>query len=352
MLGMAIGDAVGACVEFRPRSFMLQNPVEDLKGGGTWGLEAGQWTDDTSMALCLAASLVAKKGFNAYDQLVRYKWWYKQGYMSSTGKCFDIGKATSNSIQEFSRRQRDFQVRNRISSQSVDQPESGYTRLHEDMSTDCSTSGVAGNGALMRLAPIPLFFCRSPRDAIYYAGKSALLTHGDQKAADACRYFAALMCAAMHGYSKVDLLHEKFYVRMFDEGWFEQNPLHRAVQDIAEGSFKKARGYDDGIRAGGYVIKALEAALWAFWQDNGSFQKGVLLAVNLGDDTDTTAAIYGQLAGVYYGVSALPKHWSKEIYAKNLIECLSQWIEYEGGHWFSKIHPEVAGTVSKRDCLE
>ncbi|CAF5044938.1 unnamed protein product, partial [Rotaria magnacalcarata] len=108
MIGMALGDALGAHVEFRPRQFLVDTPVTDLESGGTWGLNKGQFTDDTSMALCLANSLVACRGFKPYDQLVRYKWWYKFGYMSSTGHCFDIGAATSNSLREFERRQNIF----------------------------------------------------------------------------------------------------------------------------------------------------------------------------------------------------------------------------------------------------
>ncbi|CAF1631361.1 unnamed protein product, partial [Didymodactylos carnosus] len=105
LLGLAIGDALGASVEFRSHSYLQQHPINTLTGGGTWGLERGQWTDDTSMALCLAASLIVKKDFQPYDQLVRYKWWWKNGYMSSTGKCFDIGSSTKQSLEEFLRRQ-------------------------------------------------------------------------------------------------------------------------------------------------------------------------------------------------------------------------------------------------------
>jgi hypothetical protein len=104
LVGLAVGDALGASVEFRPKSYMEKHPVSDMQSGGTWGLKAGQWTDDTSMALCLAASLIVKGDFNGYDQLVRYKWWYRKGYMSSTGKCFDIGSSTRQAIKEFEKR--------------------------------------------------------------------------------------------------------------------------------------------------------------------------------------------------------------------------------------------------------
>ena len=102
---------------------------------------------------------------------------------------------------------------------------------------------------------------------------------------------------------------------------------------IADGSYKKQGGYEDGIRGKGYILNALEAALWAFWSDNGSFKDGVLMAVNLGDDTDTTAAIYGQSAGAYYGYKKLPQEWLEHVYARDYIEKLSEWIVFEGWNW-------------------
>jgi hypothetical protein len=103
--------------------------------------------------------------------------------------------------------------------------------------------------------------------------------------------------------------------------------------EIAEGSYQKRGGHSAGIRGKGYIVKSLEAALWAFWSDDNSFETGVLAAVNLGDDTDTTAAIYGQLAGAYYGYDKLPKEWREAVYAKKFIERLSGWIVYEGERW-------------------
>ncbi|CAF4580363.1 unnamed protein product, partial [Didymodactylos carnosus] len=291
---LALGDALGAHVEFRPYSYLQANPVLTLTGGGTWGLSVGQWTDDTSMALCIAASLVMKKGFQPYDQLVRYKWWWKDGYMSSTGKCFDIGYGTEQSLQEFLRRQKKSIDEYKIPEQDIDHTET------QNFDCYCSRQGVAGNGALMRLAPVPLFFFRSPKHAVYYAGESALFTHGDRVAADCCRYYAALIVAAVRDYAKHDILDDHFVEK--HSGWFNEEPLHPEVLQVAHGSYKKKGGHNEGIAGKGYIVKAMEAALWAFWSDEGQFNQGALLAVNLGDDTDTTAAIYGQLAGAHYGL--------------------------------------------------
>ena len=281
------------------------------------------------MGLCLANSLIARKDFVPYDQLVRYKWWNDDGYMSSTGQCFDIGAATSQSLYEFDKRQRTFANLHKIPIKSMDKlSDPGCL---EEFNVYCSEPEVAGNGALMRLAPVPLFFFRNKYVAVEFSGRSGDITHGDKKATDACRFYGALIVGALRGYTKKQLLSSNFY----DERrhWFGNDPLHEDVLSIARGSYKKPYGYDGGIRGKGYIINALEAALWAFWSDENSFEKGVLLAVNLGDDTDTTAAIYGQLAGAYYGFNKLPDKWKNEIYALKYMKTLSKWIIYEGEQW-------------------
>jgi ADP-ribosylglycohydrolase len=281
------------------------------------------------MALCLANSLVAKGDYNPYDQLVRYKWWYRAGYMSSTGQCFDIGAATSQSLNEFERRQKRFASKYKIPPAEIDCFRDA--EILNKFEVYCSEDGVAGNGALMRLAPVPLFFYRYPEYAVEYSGCSGQITHGDTKAYDACRYYGALIVAALHGCPKDQLLDKQFYSKQ--KQWFGGKPLCKEIKEIAEGSFKKEGGYKDGIRGKGYIVNALEAALWAFWSDGNSFEKGALAAVNLGDDTDTTAAIYGQLAGAYYGYKNLPEKWVISVYAKEFMINLSKWIVYEGQVW-------------------
>ncbi|CAF3550223.1 unnamed protein product [Rotaria sp. Silwood1] len=301
MFGLTIGDALGAHVEFRPNSYLVANPVKDLEGGGTWGLQKGQFTDDASMALCLANSLIACQDFVPYDQLVRYKWWYRHGYMSSTGQCFDIGAATQQSIEEFEKRQRKFAHDHGI---PFDQLDFLSNRdLLQAFDVKCSKDDVAGNGALMRLAPVPLFFYHNPELAIEYSGISGRITHGDDKAYDACCYYGALIIAALNGANKNELTSKTFYDK--HRHWFGDRILHPEIMAIAHGSYKKPGGYQDGIRGKGYIVNALEAALWAFWSDADSFEKGALNAVNLGDDTDTTAAIYAVSWAIASTVTAL-----------------------------------------------
>ncbi|UJR10153.1 hypothetical protein I4U23_014370 [Adineta vaga] len=328
LLGLAVGDALGASVEFRPHSYLKQHPVTDMQGGGTWGLKAGQWTDDTSMALCLAASLIVKGGFDGYDQLVRYKWWYRKGYLSSTGTCFDIGNATRDAIIKFENLQR--QCAKQLGLSSL---ESSFDRPNEEIHSqinfniNCGDKEAAGNGALMRLAPIPLFYHCSKVEAIHKAACSATLTHGDKKASDACRFYAALIWNAIHGESKEKLLDPKNYRNDFKPS------LHPDVMKIVEGSYKDKKGYDDGIRGKGFILDALEAALWAFDNDDNSFEKGALAAVNLGDDTDTTAAIYGQLAGAVYGIEGIPERWRNLSFEREFIITLANGLFIRGKHF-------------------
>jgi len=329
LVGLAIGDALGASVEFRPQQYLADHPVRTMEGGGTWGLDAGKWTDDTSMALCLAASLIIENSFNPYDQMVRYKWWHKHGYLSSTGHCFDIGQATRQSLKEFSLRQEIVKTHYRCRSEyEVDTLTWDSVERIKEFDICCGDRDSAGNGALMRLAPIPLFYFETPKIAIEYAGRNASLTHANKKAIDACRYYAALIIGALRGLSKDELLDRDFYSN--NKQWFGEELLHDDIKLVAEGSYKKKGGYEEGIRGKGYIISALEAALWAFWSDENSFEKGALAAVNLGDDTDTTAAIHGQLAGAYYGYKKIPKEWLDKLYAHNLLICMGEWLHFRG----------------------
>jgi len=289
LLGLAVGDALGTTLEFRkPGSFL---PVTDMVGGGPFGLAPGQWTDDTSMALCLAESLVERRGFEARDQMQRYVRWLQHGHMSSTGRCFDIGTTTHGSLNEFLR---------------TGEPFSGPT-----------SESSAGNGSLMRLAPVPLFYASRPLEAIEKAGESSRTTHGARDAVDACRYFAALVVGALHGASKEALLSDVYEP---EPGVWVKAPLAPRIAEIASGSF--IRRDPPEIRGTGHVVKTLEAALWAFHRSS-SFREGALLAINLGDDADTTGAVYGQIAGAYYGEPGIPANWLQLIARRELIEGLA-----------------------------
>ena len=297
LLGLAIGDALGTTLEFqRPGSF---TPIEDVIGGGPFMLAPGEWTDDTSMALCLADSLIACQGFDRADQLGRYLRWYRQGYLSSTGRCFDIGDTVRTALERFE-------------------------RTGEAVAKLLRAARV-GNGSLMRLAPVPLFYARSPREALEKAGESSRTTHNAPEAVDACRYLAALLVGAVQGVGKEALLADHFTPL---PGIWGETPLTPEIAAIAAGSFTWRNPPD--IRSSGYVVAALEAALWAFYHST-SFREGALLAVNLGEDADTTGAIYGQVAGAFYGERGIPERWRLRIAHRLLILSLAETL-YELAH--------------------
>jgi len=290
LLGLAAGDALGTTLEFEtPGSF---TPITDMVGGGPFELEPGQWTDDTSMALCLAASLVERGEFDPMDQLQRYWNWYHEGYLSSTGTCFDIGSTTSLALMSFRRNP---------------EPYPGSTSPH-----------TAGNGSLMRLAPAPMAFARDPRAAIARAAESSRTTHGALTAVDGCRYFGGLLVGALDGLDKATLLGERFSPV---EGLWAEEPLHPEIDDIAAGSFKVKEPPE--IKGSGYVVRTLEAALWAFHKTD-NFRDGALMVVNLGDDADTTGAVYGQIAGAYYGAAGIPQAWRDRLAMRGTIEALAK----------------------------
>ncbi len=285
LTGLAVGDALGTTIEFcRPGQF---EPVKDMVGGGPFNLEAGHWTDDTSMALCLAESLIECAGFDANDQMRRYLRWYREGHLSSAGHCFDVGNTVSAALRRF---------------ELSGNPFEGETDAH-----------FGGNGSLMRLAPIPLGFAQDPLAAIQMAAEMSRTTHAAPEPVDACRYYTGLIIGALQGTSKEVLLSPHYAPALV---LWEKAPLSPRIDEVAAGTFKVKNPPE--IRGTGYVVDALEAALWSFWHTD-SFEAGALKAVNLGDDADTTGAIYGQLAGAFYGYEAIPEHWRQRIALANRI---------------------------------
>ena len=279
LLGLAAGDALGTTLEFkRPGTFQ---PIDDMIGGGPFSLDPGQWTDDTSMALCLAASLIERGKFDSMDQMHRYVSWWDEGYLSSTGECFDIGNTIASALSRFI---------------DTGEPYAGSSDPYS-----------AGNGSLMRLAPVPMYFANDAAEAISRSADSSRTTHGAEEAVDACRYFAGLLVGALNGVDKEELLSARYSPV---EGLWERSPLAEKITEVAGGSFKHREPPD--IRGTGYVVESTEAALWAFYKSQ-NFREGALLATNLGDDADTTAAIYGQIAGAHYGVEAIPIEWRERL---------------------------------------
>ena len=282
LLGLAVGDAVGTTLEFRPPGTF--EPLTDMVGGGPFGLLPGQWTDDTSMALCLATSLIERGGFDAHDQMHRYCRWADSGYLSSNGVCFDIGNTVASALRRYQRDGNPFA--------GSDDP------------------GSAGNGCIMRLAPIPMYFFPDLDVVEQFAGESSRTTHGTRECIDACRLLGRIICRALLGKPKDEVI-------LGDAGSFVSA---ERIAAIAGGAYRTRS--QSHIRGSGYVVESLEAALWAFSRTN-NFADAVLLAANLGEDADTTAAVCGQVAGAYYGESGIPSHWLERLALRAEIAALA-----------------------------
>lgn len=268
-------------MEFSPRGSFPE--VTGIVGGGPFNLKPGQWTDDTSMALCLAESLVEKNAFDPMDQMARYLNWWQWGYLSSTGTCFDIGGTVRAALTLF---------------QTTGHPYAGS-----------SDPESAGNGSLMRLAPVSMFGFRSPELIPNLAADSSRTTHGAAEAIECCQLLAILLYRCLSGHPRQDLMSQlghKFY--------------QANVRALSEGSFA-SMAYSE-LRGSGYCVRSLEAALWCFFNTD-SYAGAVLAAVNLGEDADTTGAIAGQLAGAYYGASAIPAEWAAQLAMREDIESLA-----------------------------
>lgn len=242
------------------------------------------------MALCLAESL-DEKAFDPTDQMQRYLRWYRTGYLSAPGRCFDIGNTIRDALLRFER---------------TGNPFAGSTHPR-----------AAGNGSIMRMAPVPLYFADNPRKAIEKSGESSRTTHGATVAVDACRYMGALIVGTLQGGGKDELLSDHYCPV---SGYWEQFPLDPVIAEIAAGSFKLKNHPE--IKGSGYAAHSLEAALWAFYRSK-SFREGSLVAVNLGDDADTTGAVFGQIAGAHYGIGGIQSEWRGKIVRRELIEELA-----------------------------
>lgn len=266
LLGLAVGDALGTTLEFKGRD--TYEPLDDIVGGGPFHLEPGQWTDDTAMALCLADSLIAHNDLRPDDLMSRFTNWWRYGYNSCTGTCFDIGNTVKDALSRF------------------EQGGSAFAGL--------SDPSTAGNGSLMRQAPVSIRWHLEPDKLIEVAEEQSRTTHAAPACLDACVIFATLTADAINGRSGSDLLRP------------QSGAYTPEIKSIIEGSYRQKTRPE--INGSGYVVDSLEAALWAnFNADN--FQDAVLLAANLGDDADTTAAIAGQLAGARWGKQGIPQRW-------------------------------------------
>ena len=281
LLGLATGDAVGTTLEFRARD--SYPPLTDMAGGGPFRLAPGVWTDDTAMALALGETLAGAAELDAAALMRRFVAWWREGAYSPTGDCFDIGVTTRTALARF---------------EATGDPMAGD-----------DDPQAAGNGSLMRLAPVAIWGVAAGEAAMRAAAREqSATTHAARACLDACEGYALILRAALAGVGFEEA------VRVA-EG-IGANPIGA----ILGGSWRgKGRG---DIRSSGYVAHSLEAALWCVGE-TASYRDAVLLAANLGEDADTTAAIAGQLAGALYGAAGIPVEWRAKVAWREQIEALA-----------------------------
>jgi len=259
LIGLAIGDALGAPLEFKEAS-PANNQLTKYATGGAHNVSIGEWTDDTSMALAMAKSLIEKETFDADDIMQKFCNWYEKGDYSTRGKCFDIGGTVSVALRSYSKT---------INTSEYLQPYRGR------IATDTS-----GNGALMRMAPV-IMVAKNPFHAMQLATQQTMLTHGS----NLCIEYSLMLAEELyHGYP----------ITRFEE--------YKLPLDINKNE----------VMSGGFVKETYQAAWWAFSTTN-TFEDCIIKAVNRGHDADTTGAVAGMIAGRHYGYLAIPDYFKDNL---------------------------------------
>lgn len=275
--GCAVGDALGCPLEFKWRD-TLPEVREMIPTDSHGGLPAGSWTDDTSMMLCLAASMAARGGLvNAESELAHYVEWFRKGYLGVNGTCVDIGTTTKRSLRYYI-----------INGKSI-----------EDDESEEADEMDQGNGSLMRIAPVPIFCWKNPDKAYHFGYCSSLTTHKHRNCAMVCGIISYVLAEC------IATQRTKTEVLAYLKQWQYFSNESRLREILGGGFLEKTR---DQISSSGYVMDTLEAALWAFFRTD-DFESGAILAVNLGRDADTVGAVYGTIAGAFYGFNAIPARW-------------------------------------------
>lgn len=296
LIGLAVGDAYGTTYEFNFKKDMpsAEELPDRIVGGGPFNMKPGEFTDDTSMALCLAESLV-KNGWNEDDQMKSYINWWQNGYMSVKKYCFDIGGATRNALSNYNMT-------------------GSYINDYH----------AAGNGVLMRLAPIPMYFQGNTGEVLKKCAQQSRMTHPSPQSIQCSMFMGAIINKILSGErdKKKILLFDNLFTNQEKELYNQIVGDYNAGGDFME-SMKKmeytTRTHEQ-MSGDGYCISTLMSALWAF-ERTDNFKDGLKLVVSLGDDTDTTGAVYGQIAGAYYGLENIP--WTEDIVWPEIISGLA-----------------------------
>lgn len=294
LLGLAVGDALGVPVEFRSRAVMKNDPVTGMRAFGTHRQPAGTWSDDSSLAFCLAASLC--DGYNLEDIGKRFVMWYDDAYWTAHGSVFDIGITTRNAINRLRQGQR------------------------ADFCGDFDEQ-ANGNGSLMRIMPLLFYIKDKPQKERWEITRDvSRITHGHIRSCICCFFYLEFAGKLLAGKKAAEALAEtRSEIKTFlVENHFAAREIE-LLQFLFDADFEKLP--ESKISASGYVLHTLEASLWCLLTTN-SYKDAVLKAVNLGEDTDTTGAVTGALAGLYYGAETIPAEWLEVLARREAIEKL------------------------------
>jgi len=295
LLGVSVGDAIGVPVEFKSRDEIKKEPVEDMVGFGTYDLPPGTFSDDSSLTFCLAEALVSGYDLNAIAR--NFINWRYDNYWTAAGAVFDVGVTTQHAI-------------NRL-----------LKGVQPDLAGDFEVSSN-GNGSLMRILPLLLHIKDKPIIERYQITRQvSSMTHGHVRSAIACFYYLEFAMGLLKGADKYDVY--RGLQRAFSEfldglsiNHEEKNIFHRLLIDQID------LIPEDQIKSSGYVVHTLEAGIWCILTTD-NYRDAVLKAVNLGDDTDTTGAVTGGLAGILYGHETIPINWKKQLARRVDIEDLA-----------------------------
>ncbi len=296
ILGVVTGDALGLPVQFLSRDEVKSNSVTGMRGGGAFNTPAGTWSDDSSLTLCLAESLV-EKGYDTNDIADRFVRWFRDGYCTPLGYSFDIGQATAIAMNNLIK---------------------GVTPLEAGPAGENNN----GNGSLMRILPAAIYYAHlSDPELIEKICEVSRITHGHPRSQLGCSLYALYVKELLAGKNPESAYQDLRVKVQTVFGGFELEKELGYYQCLTKGRLPKLS--EDEIESTGYVVHTLEAAIWCF-MTTGSYKEAIIKAVNLGLDTDTVGAVAGGLAGVYYGLAGIPSEWLSKIIKKDWIMDLSR----------------------------
>jgi len=299
LFGVAVGDALGVPVEFESREDISRNPVTQMTGYGTYDLPPGTWSDDSSLTFCLAEVLTKKYDIRSIGQ--SFVKWYREGFWTALGEVFDVGNTTRKAID----------------------------RIERGMQAEragCTDEASNGSGSLMRILPLIFYMHHKPLNERFEITRQvSSVTHGHIRSVISCFYYLEFARQIYEGKDKYEIYSDMQTVISGHLSALLIDPSEVLVFDrlLKDDIYLLT---EETIQSDGYVIHTLEAAVWCLL-NTGSYSEAVLRAVNMGFDTDTTAAVTGGLAGILYGYDGIPQEWTAQLARRDEIENLAERLD-------------------------